>query len=652
MFDISEVRQIRPQDLTERVCVIVSTIQTLRVTNTEGRRAYAHAEDFEPHFAHIPDSTPGLDRFKDGRIKLSFVNLMALHQPLVILDEAHKAVTTLSFEMLAALRPACIVEFTATPNAHLHHGSNVLFRASAAVVKAAELIKLPIILTEHPDWRAAIHDAIETRARLADTAKSDASYIRPLALFQAQDKGQEVTVEVLKKYLMENENIPPERIAVATGEQRELDAINLFDKACPVEFIITIEALKEGWDCSFAYVLCSVANIGSATDIEQILGRVLRMPYAKSRSNEALNRAYTHVSSPRFGEGARQLADTLIQKMGFEPDEAAAAVEQRQTVFPGFGPQGDLFYSAPVLCETLDAAPNLSGLDAEVTARVKVQPQPDGTVTVTIHGDIPDELEKRLTIATRPERREAMRAAVQRHRIIHRNSISPAARGEKFAVPRLFLYVQGKLEFVEKELILELGEWTLNNYPAELTPAEFAIREAEEIIPQMHHCTRCRGDAVGLLEADRTDEFGGCLSACASSVPAAMGRPYVAVASQEGVLVNLHLGEAASFQIWGIKDGAYKMLEERPAPRPGGGADRWWTMAETMKDCRAVLVSGIGDTPAAVLSEAGVEPVVMNGFIDMALTAIYGGGDLSGLRGRRRGVAGGCSQKKSGEGCM
>jgi nitrogen fixation protein NifB len=177
-------------------------------------------------------------------------------------------------------------------------------------------------------------------------------------------------------------------------------------------------------------------------------------------------------------------------------------------------------------------------------------------------------------------------------------------------------------------------------------------REAETIIPQMHHCTRCRADAVGLLDSDRTDEFRGCLSACASSVPAAMGRPYVAVATQEGVLVNLHLGEAASFQIWGIQDGAYKMLEERPAPRPGGGADRWWAMAEILKDCRAVLVSGIGDTPAAVLSEAGVEPVVMNGFIDMALNAIYGGGDLSGLKGRRRGVAGGCSQKKSGQGCM
>lgn len=127
VFDISEVTQIRPQDLTDRVCVIVTTIQTLRVNNTEGRKAYAHSENFEPHFSHIPDSTAGLERGEDGKIKFSFVNLMAAHQPLVIVDEAHKAGTNLSFDMLAALRPSCIVEFSATPNTDKQTGSNVLF---------------------------------------------------------------------------------------------------------------------------------------------------------------------------------------------------------------------------------------------------------------------------------------------------------------------------------------------------------------------------------------------------------------------------------------------------------------------------------------------------------------------------------------------
>lgn len=480
VFDISEIDQIRPQDLTERVAVIVTTIQSLRTSNTDGRKAYSHSENYEPHFAHIPDNTAGLERGEDGKIKFSFVNLLAFHHPLIIVDEAHKAGTNLSFDMLAALRPSCIVEFTATPNTDPRTGSNVLFRASAADVKAAEMIKLPIILTEHPDWRAAVHDAIETRARLAETAKSDPRYIRPLTLFQAQDKGQEVTVEVLKKYLIDNENIAPEKIAIATGAQRELDSLNLFDKACGVDFIITVEALKEGWDCSFAYVLCSVANIGSATDIEQLLGRVMRMPYAQRRPNEILNRAYTHVSSPRFGDGARALTDALVQKMGFEPDEAATLIEQRQSNLPGFGVNTDLFNRAPVLLETVDSLPDLTGLAPDVAERVQVETRLDGTFTVTVQGEIPEELEQRLIAAVSPDRHEALRASVHRHRIIHRNSTAPAERGEKFAVPRLFLNIQGELELAEEALILDLGGWTLNSYAAELTPTEFSIRETAE----------------------------------------------------------------------------------------------------------------------------------------------------------------------------
>ena len=513
VFDISEIAQIRPQDLTERVTIIVTTIQSLRTSNTDGRKVYAHSENFEPHFAHVPPNTPGLERAEDGSIKFSFVNLMAFHRPLVIVDEAHKAGTNLSFEMLAALKPSCIVEFTATPNTDPRNGSNVLFRASAAEVRTAEMIKLPIVLTEHPDWRAAVHDAIETRARLAETAKTDDRYIRPLTLFQAQDKGQEVTVEVLKKYLTDNENIAPEKIAVATGEQRELDAINLFDPACPIEFIITVEALKEGWDCSFAYVLCSVANIGSATDIEQLLGRVLRMPYAKNRTQPALNRAYTHVSSPRFGEGARALTDTLVQKMGFEPDEAAEVVEQRQATLPGIGTNHDLFNRVPVLLETLDTVPDLSGLDPNIAERVQVETRPDGTVTVTVKGDIPEELEQRLIATVTPERREDIRTAVHRHRVIHRNSIAPAERGEKFPVPRLFIDVQGELQLAEKELILDLGGWTLNIYAAELTPQDFAIQETaerwevdlqgEKVIYK--HLEQSAQLEIGLLKLDWTD---------------------------------------------------------------------------------------------------------------------------------------------------
>ena len=109
-------------------------------------------------------------------------------------------------------------------------------------------------------------------------------YIRPIVLFQAQKRNNEVTVEALKNHLVDTERVPENKIAVATGNQRDLDGIDLFDPQCPIEYVITVEALREGWDCSFAYVFCSVSRIQSAQNVEQLFGRVLRMPYAKRRS--------------------------------------------------------------------------------------------------------------------------------------------------------------------------------------------------------------------------------------------------------------------------------------------------------------------------------------------------------------------------------
>jgi nitrogen fixation protein NifB len=176
---------------------------------------------------------------------------------------------------------------------------------------------------------------------------------------------------------------------------------------------------------------------------------------------------------------------------------------------------------------------------------------------------------------------------------------------------------------------------------------------AGEFLPQMRHCTRCRADAVGLLDADRTEEFRGCLSACAQMPePMDLGRPYVAVGSREGVLVNLHLGEVDYFQIWGPEGNGFRLLEERRAPAPGSGGDRWWTMAEILKDCRAVLVSALGETPAAILTEAGVVPVEMSGFIEAGLSRIYSGEPLTSLKGRKGGLTRACSGKGLGKGCV
>jgi nitrogen fixation protein NifB len=177
-----------------------------------------------------------------------------------------------------------------------------------------------------------------------------------------------------------------------------------------------------------------------------------------------------------------------------------------------------------------------------------------------------------------------------------------------------------------------------------------AIRSAAgELLPQMHHCTRCRADAVGLLDADRTADFQETMAECAAEQPFLPERPYVAVATLEGMLVNQHLGEAYRLQIWERNGEGFRMVEERAAPEPGGGVRRWMDLAEVLGDCRAVLVSGIGDSPRAVLTRAGIVPVEMSGFIEEGLEAVFGGRNVTALKKRRTVCGVGCSG--GGTGC-
>ena len=119
--------------------------------------------------------------------------------------------------------------------------------------------------------------------KLADPARQEPDFLRPIVLIQEESKDKEVTVKVVEDNLIEREKIERERNAFATGSQRELEGINLLDPACKMEFVVTVQALKEGWDCSFAYVFCSLATVHSKKDVEQLLGRVLRNIYVQGK---------------------------------------------------------------------------------------------------------------------------------------------------------------------------------------------------------------------------------------------------------------------------------------------------------------------------------------------------------------------------------
>lgn len=475
VFDIGDVTNIRPKDVQDNVCIVIGTLATLRVNDTDGRKIYAHNENFEPHFSKVPNTIQGLERIEEGpdagKIKFSFANLLHFHRPLVLMDEAHNARTKLTFEVLQRVSPVCIVEFTATPDNTAQSGSNVLYRVSASELKAEEMIKLPIVLTEHKTWQEAVNGAILTRKRLAELAKSDPDGIRPLVLIQAENADKPANIEVLKQHLIDNEKIDPNSIAVATGTQKELDGINLFDPKCAVEVILTVQALKEGWDCSFAYVFCSLANIHSSKDAEQLLGRVLRMPFAKKRKLAELNRAYAHLASPSFAEVANDLMDNLVS-MGFEQEEATQYIEQQQKDWVGVDGL-PLFPTAAPLKVIVEQTPDFSHLNEEELKTITVNEVAPNKIEVVVSGQVSEALQNKIVQGIAEPFRLVVNQHITAHREYQEQAKSPSAKGDTFTLPRLCLWFQDDLELAEKELFLDINGWSLLDYPAELPEFRF-----------------------------------------------------------------------------------------------------------------------------------------------------------------------------------
>ena len=497
VFDIGDFTQLRPHDLKSNACIIVGTIQTLRVENTEGRKVYAHHEDLEPHFSGIARDTPGLGQAKDGSgCAFSFANLLHIHRPLMIVDEAHNAVTGLSREMQTRVNPCAIIEFTATPRLK----SNILHAVSALELKDEQMIKLPVRLDEHDTWAGAVTGAIAKRAELAEEAKLDKDgYIRPIVLFQAEDKDKEVTVEVLRQHLL-GLGIAENAIAVATGNERGLDKIDLFDPDCTVEYVITVKALKEGWDCSFAYVFCSVANIQSATDAEQLLGRVLRMPYAKRRKSPMLNKAYANLVSKSFAQAANTLRDRLVV-MGFEEKEAEANIEVAPTLDQGLW--GERRRPKPSTRISVKADANsIAAVKAAAPEKIRIEAGEGDEATIEVTGFL-REAEKENIFSALPEAaQQAFREEVAKYEAEHAHEASPAELGKPFIVPRLMAWVQDELSFAETDKLAEYFEWSLADHSAQMETREFSVTETAETFE-----IDLDGDSLLLRHSDQSDQL-------------------------------------------------------------------------------------------------------------------------------------------------
>ena len=328
VFSNEEALRIRKEDIEDNLCIIISSLDAFRKEKTlqNKYKVYQENGNLLDHFQNADDSS--LEKDEEGGVIYSLSNVIRLSNPLVVIDEGHRTQTQLSIDFLKGLNPSFIIEYTATPRS----GSNILVDIGAAELKEAQMVKIPIVLESANQWEQSLSRGLDKREELEKlTKKNKGEYIRPIVLIQAQPNSKtanNITVEQVKTFLLKLK-ISEDEIAIKTSEKNELEGVDLFSKKSSIRYIITVNALAEGWDCSYAYVLISLANIGSKIAVEQIIGRIIRMPYAKRKEQEDLNRCYVFASAHNFKEAAAQIISGL-ENNGYSKADLVNASDKDQ----------------------------------------------------------------------------------------------------------------------------------------------------------------------------------------------------------------------------------------------------------------------------------------------------------------------------------
>jgi type III restriction enzyme len=297
-------QNFNPTTVTEQLSIMVLSYDSFRGRGKDVLKAYQENSNLAP-FAKVLGAPEQPIENADDTALFQIINQLS---PLVIVDESHHAKTQLSLDMLRNFNPCFTLELTATPRKE----SNIISYVDAVQLKKESMVKLPVVVYNRDSQNQVLADAIDLRRKLESLAEQEQAntgrYIRPIVLFQAQPRGKEnsTTFEKLRDKLVEI-GIPSEHIAIRTADVNELKNIDLMSEDCPIRYIITVNALKEGWDCPFAYILASLANKTSQVDVEQILGRILRLPHTKENKERALNLSYVLTSSNDF--------DTTVKKI-------------------------------------------------------------------------------------------------------------------------------------------------------------------------------------------------------------------------------------------------------------------------------------------------------------------------------------------------
>jgi type III restriction enzyme len=323
-----------PTSVSEQLNIFVFNFSSLRINSKkrDDRKIYQQNGSLEA----FRDSIVEKDLVLPDTDESALINIIRSLNPLVIVDESHNAESDLSIEMLQNLNPSFILDLTATPKKN----SNIVSYVNAIELKKEHMVKLPVIVYNHSRKEEVINSALHLQRQLEQLAIQESldggKKIRPIILFQAQSniRGSDNTTYIKIKEKLIELKIPQEQIKIKVSGLDELKGIDLMDENCPVRYIITINALKEGWDCPFAYILASLADKSSAVEVEQILGRVLRQPYVLKHKEPLLNLSFVLTASAKFNETLDNIVKGL-QDSGFSSkDYYADEIVSEDSVSP------------------------------------------------------------------------------------------------------------------------------------------------------------------------------------------------------------------------------------------------------------------------------------------------------------------------------
>lgn len=328
------------RDVAEHLCVMLLMLPSAARQSKDTLRMFRDSGRFTDFFPELDDPVANSDLLEQVRnldcndladlpegvqsgmlsIKHSLGNVLRLVRPIVIIDEGHKAYSDTARDTLCGFNPCFIVELSATPNTAGKHQSNVLISVAGQELKDEEMIKLPINIfnTDNKgDWHYTLLSAHQQLDVLQQQALSlqaeNGRYIRPITLVRVERTGKEqrdsgfVHAEDVREYLTTQLGVKAEEIRLKTSETDELGDEDLLKDTCPVRYIITKDALREGWDCPFAYVLVALSRTTASTALTQMIGRILRQPHAQRTGHALLDECYVFT----FDQEVKQAVEAV-----------------------------------------------------------------------------------------------------------------------------------------------------------------------------------------------------------------------------------------------------------------------------------------------------------------------------------------------------